>query len=404
MRSIAFIIFSLIVLIYLSCDKIEITSKQSESFIKFYGGPSLDYGVDVKQTNDGGYAVLGTISTPDNGTDMCLILTDEYGNSLSNSNTKYFGGNYDDKGKCLRILDDGGLILMGSYQDTITGTSDIFLVKTSSSGVSIWTKIIRQTGNQEAFDLQITSSGDLLIIGYTENYTLNSITPVSVAANQKDIFQLLLNSDGDSILQPHPIGFVNDDIGHGIQSESDGYIIVGNTKSRPVGTTQYRSFIVKTNLRGSINSEFKTLFETEMDYKNHIRVLPDNNYLISGTVVNNSVPNICLMKIDHQNSEIIWEKTFNDLPDSYCTGLEVDNNEILILGTRKTAGSTSNIVFIKTDLNGGILNLSEYGLSGQMEGLGFDITDDNGYIITGSNVTGDNSVITLIKTRNNGEF
>ena len=404
MRSIAFIIFSLIVLIYLSCDKIEITSKQSESFIKFYGGPSLDYGVDVKQTNDGGYAVLGTISTPDNGTDMCLILTDEYGNSLSNSNTKYFGGNYDDKGKCLRILDDGGLILMGSYQDTITGTSDIFLVKTSSSGVSIWTKIIRQTGNQEAFDLQITSSGDLLIIGYTENYTLNSITPVSVAANQKDIFQLLLNSDGDSILQPHPIGFVNDDIGHGIQSESDGYIIVGNTKSRPVGTTQYRSFIVKTNLRGSINSEFKTLFETEMDYKNHIRVLPDNNYLISGTVVNNSVPNICLMKIDHQNSEIIWEKTFNDLPDSYCTGLEVDNNEILILGTRKTAGSTSSIVFIKTDLNGGILNLSEYGLSGQMEGLGFDITDDNGYIITGSNVTGDNSVITLIKTRNNGEF
>jgi len=253
--------------------------------------------------------------------------------------------------------------------------------------------------------LQITSSGDFLIVGYTENYTQNSITSASAAANQKDIFQLLLNSDGDIILQPHPIGFaIDNDIGHGIQSENDGYIIVGNTKSRPVGTTQYHSFIVKTNLLGSINSEFKTLFETEMDYKNHIRVLPDNNYLISGTVVNNSGTNICLMKIDHQNREIIWEKTFDNLPDSYCTGLEVDNNEILILGTRKTAGNTSSIVFIKTDLNGGILNLSEYGLSGQMEGLGFDITDDNGYIMTGSNVTGDNSVIILIKTRNNGQF
>lgn len=404
MRAIAFIIISLIVLIYLSCDNDEITLKQSESFIKFYGGPSLDYGVDVKQTNDGGYAVLGTISTPDNGTDMCLILTDKFGNSLLNSNTKYYGGKYDDKGICLRILNDGGLILMGSYQDSVTGYSDILMVKTNNTGVSEWTKIIRDTGHQEAYDLQITSSGDFLIIGSTENYTPNGITPISAVPNQKDIFQLLLNSDGDISRQPQPIGFVDDDIGHGIQSESDGYIIVGNTKSRPVGTTQYRSFIVKTNLLGSINSEFKTLFETEMNYKNHIRVLPDNNYLISGTVVNNSAPNICLMKINHQNREIIWEKIFNDLPDTYCTGLEVDNNEILILGTKKTAGSTSSIVFIKTDLNGGILHLSEYGLSGQMEGLGFDITDDNGYIITGSNVTGNNSVITLIKTRNNGEF
>jgi hypothetical protein len=400
MRSIAFIIFSLSVLIYLSCDKTEITSIQSESFIKFYGGPSLDYGVDVKQTSDNGYAILGTISTPDKGTDMCLILTDEYGNSLPNSTTKYYGGNYDDKGACLRVLNDGGLILMGSYQDSITGASDIFLVKTNSSGALLWTKIISERGNQEAYDLQITGSGDFLIVGYTEN----GIASVNSTANQKDIFQLMLNSDGDSIFQPRPIGLGDDDIGHGVQIENDGYVIVGNSKSRPVGTMKYYSFIIKTNLLGSINSEFKTLFETEMNYKNYIRVLPDNNYLISGTIVSNSVPNICLMKINHQNREIIWEKTFNDLPNSYSTGLEIDNNEILILGTRKTAGTASGIVFIKTDLDGNILNLSEYGLSGQIEGLGFDITDDNGYIITGSNMAGDNSVITLIKTRSNGGF
>jgi hypothetical protein len=399
MRSTAFIIFSLFTLIYLSCDRIEITSKQSESFIKFYGGPSLDYGVDVKQTSDNGYAILGTFSTPDRGTDMCLILTDEYGNTLPDFTTKYYGGNYNDKGTCLRILNDGGLVLMGSYQDSITGSSDIFLVKTSSSGALLWTKIISDRGNQEAYDLQITGSGDFLIVGYTEN----GISSVSSTANQKDIFQLMLYSDGDSIFQPRPIGLGDNDIGHGVQIENDGYVIVGNTKSRPVGTTQYYSFIIKTNLFGSINSEFKTLFVTEMNYKNFIRVLPDNNYLISGTVVNN-VPNICLMKINNQNREIIWEKTFNDLPNSYSTGLEIDNNEILILGTRKTAGTASGIVFIKTDLDGNILNLNELGLSGQIEGLGFDITDDNGYIITGSNTTVDNSVITLIKTRNNGGF
>jgi hypothetical protein len=399
MKSIVYIILSLSILLIISCDDDKITDKQSESFIKFYGGPSLDYGVDVKETSNG-YAILGTISTPDKGTDMCLILTNEYGNSLPDSNTKYYGGDYDDKGSCLSILADGGLILLGSYQDSITGDYDVFLVKTSSSGNLIWTKIINDNGNQEAYDLQITGSGDLLIVGYTENAGIS----VSTASNQKDIFQLLLNSDGDIIWEPRPIGLGDNDIGHGIQAVNDGYVIVGNTKSRPVGTTSYHSFIIKTNLYGLINSEFKTLYETEVDYKNNIRVLPDNNYLISGTIVNNNIPNICVMKINHQNREIIWEKTFDDLPDSYCTGLEVDNNEILILGTRKTAGSASSIVFIKTDPDGNILNLSEYGLSGQMEGSGFDITEDNGYIITGSNITGDNSVITLIKTRNNGEF
>ncbi len=400
MRSIAFIIFSLVVLINMSCDKIEITSKQSESFIKFYGGPSLDYGADVKQMPDGGYAILGTISTPDRGTDMCLILTDEYGNTLPNSATKYYGGDYNDKGTCLRIANDGGLVLMGSYQDSITGEFDIFIVKTSSSGDLIWSQVISEKGNQEAYDLQVTVSGDLLIVGYTENER-NSL---SVTGNQMDIYQLLIYSGGDSILKPRPIGFADNDIGHSIQPVNNGYVIVGNTRSRPVGTTQYYAFIIKTNLFGAINSEFKTLFVTEIDYRNYIRLLPDNNYLVSGTVVDNGIPGICLMKINYQNSEIIWEKRFVDLPDSYCTGLEVDNSEILILGTRKTTGSATSIVFIKTDLNGNILHLCEYGLSGQMTGSGFDITDDKGYIITGSNTTGDNSVIALIKTRNNGDF
>jgi hypothetical protein len=397
MRSIPINIFILFAIICLSCDEDKITSNQSDSFVKFYGGPSLDYGADVKQTSNGGYAILGTMSTPDKGTDMCLILTDEYGNSVSD--TKYYGGNYNDKGICLRILNNNELILLGSYQDSIAGNSDIFLVKTSSIGALLWTKLIshNENLNQEAYDLQITDSDELLIVGYTERESVSGI--------QKDIFQLLLNSDGDIIWEPHPIGFgIDNDIGHSILIEDDGYIIVGNTKSRPVGTTHYRSFIIKTNFLGAISSAFTTLFETEMHYINYIRMMPDNNYLISGTIVYNSIPYICIMKINYQNYEIIWEKTFNDIPDSYSTGLEVDDNEIIILGTRRTSGSASSIVLIRTDLDGNILNLTEYGSSGQMESMGFDTTDDNGYIFTGSNKTGDNSVITLIKTKNNGEF
>jgi len=399
MRSITFIILSFPLLIFLACDKIEITDKQSDSFVKFYGGPSLDYGVDVRQTVDGGYAILGTITTPDKGTDMCLIITDKYGNS--ESDTKYYGGAYDDKGICLRMLDDGGLILMGSYQDSITGNSDVYLVKTNSSGVTLWEKIITQEedGNQEGYDLQVTSSGDFIIIGYTE--TDESSAAVS---NQKDILQLFLNSEGDIIWQPKAFGFDDNDIGHGILVENEENIIVGNTKSRPVGTTKYRSFLIKTNKQGSISSGFKTLFDTEMDYINYIRTFPDGDYLIAGTIVTNNNTNICLVKINHENLEIVWQKSFDDIPDTYCTGVEVSTGEIVILGTREISGTASNIVLIETDLDGNTNNLIEYGVSSQVIGLGFDITDDNGFIFTGSSKTGDNSVIALIKTGSNGEL
>ena len=391
MRSVTFIILSFFVLIYLSCDRDEITPEQSDSFVKFYGGPSLDYGVDVKQTGDGGYAILGTITTPDKGTDMCLILTDKYGNSVTA--TKYYGGAYDDKGICLRMLDDGGLILLGSYQDSITGNTDVLIAKTNSYGVSLWEKIIDMDGNQEAYDLQVTSSGNMIIIGYTET-----------TSNQRDILQLFINSDGDVIWRPTPIGFVDNDIGHGILVKNDENIIVGNTKSRPVGTTRYRSFLIKTNQLGSISSGFKTLFETEMDYINYIRTLPDGDYLIAGTIVINNSTNICLMKIDHQSLEIAWQKSFEDIPDTYCTGMEVNVNEINLLGTHEISGSASNIVLIQTDLDGSTKNLIEYEVSSQMSGSGFDITEDDGFIFAGSSKTGDNSVIALIKTKSNGEF
>jgi hypothetical protein len=404
MRLITFIILSFSVLIYLSCDKDEISSKQSDSFIKFYGGPSLDYGVDVKQTADGGYAILGTITTPDKGTDMCLILTNIYGNSVSE--TKYYGGAYDDKGICLRMLDDGGFILLGSYQDSISGNTDVFIVKTDNSGVTLWEKKInlRDTlegiGNQEGYDLQVNSSGDLVIIGYTETNESSA-----AASNQKDILQLFLDSDGDIKWLPKPLGFtVDNDIGHGILADNDENIIVGNTKSRPVGTTRYRSFIIKTNQLGSISSGFKTLFDTEMNYINYIRSLPDGDFLVAGTIVSETGTNICLMKINTQNLDIKWQKTFVDIPDTYCTGLEVNVNEILILGTHVISGSASSMVLLETDLDSNITGFLEYGISGQITGSGFDITEDDGFIFTGSSKTGDNSVITLIKTKSNGEF
>ena len=72
---------TLATLILVSCNKdFTISPGQADTFIKLFGSFQWDQGVDVKQTADGGYAILGTTTTTENGTDLYLIKTDKYGN------------------------------------------------------------------------------------------------------------------------------------------------------------------------------------------------------------------------------------------------------------------------------------------------------------------------------------
>ena len=62
------------------------------------------------------------------------------------------------------------------------------------------------------------------------------------------------------------------------------------------------------------------------------------------------------------------------------------------------------MLLISTDDSGNVLNYHEYGYAGKIEGLGFDITTDGGYICTGLSDFSNNSEIILIKTGVNGKF
>lgn len=409
MRYTTYIISFLLILINLSCDKDDITISQSESFIKFYGGPGSDNtGVDVKQTGNGGYAVLGTVSTPDNGTDMCLILTDEYGNSVSE--TKYYGGTSDDNGSCLSILDDGGLILLGSSQDTLTGTLDIFLVRTTSSGDSLWSRNYGGPGNEEAYDIKTDNSGNFVMVGYTDTYDPTGLITIDRPEKLAQVLLLKVDPDGNLItpvIRPFGKRDIND-TGHSLEILDDGYLIVGNTISGSTqGDSRFYTFIAKIDFTGYPFGDLNTLFETQPDYINKFAFLPDGNILIAGTITSGTNTNIYLTKINYNSlNEKIWGNIIYPSENTYNTDLIIDGNEIILAGTRIVSGSISNILLIKTatDSVSTVLGLSEYGLSAQMESGGFDSTDDNGYIFTGSNINNGNSVIALIKARDNGDF
>ncbi len=125
--------FTLVAYILVSCDKdFTISPGQADSFIKLFGSFQWDQGVDVKQTADGGYAILGTTTTLENGTDVYLIKTDTYGNKEW---SKTLGGKNNDLGSAFQITSDGGFVLIGTITDTTSSGSnytDVFLVKISA--------------------------------------------------------------------------------------------------------------------------------------------------------------------------------------------------------------------------------------------------------------------------------
>jgi ribosomal protein S11 len=91
-------------------------------------------GYSLTLTNDGGIAIGGTIQETSNS-DIIIIKTDAEGNFLWR---KTFGGSGFEYGANMIETSDGGFAITGITSSSGAGYDDIYLVKTNSSGVLEW--------------------------------------------------------------------------------------------------------------------------------------------------------------------------------------------------------------------------------------------------------------------------
>jgi hypothetical protein len=97
-----------------------------------YGGTGQDVGDTIIQTNDGGYAITGqTTSFGAGNWDAWLFKTDSSGNQLWN---KAYGGINGEMGADLIQTDDGGYAVIGTTASFGPGGVDFWLIKTNPLG------------------------------------------------------------------------------------------------------------------------------------------------------------------------------------------------------------------------------------------------------------------------------
>lgn len=214
---------------------------------KTFGGADWDWGLDVKQCTDGGYIVAGiTESFGAGNEDVYLIRTDDNGNTLW---TSTYGGIERDGGSCIQQCQDGGFIISGYTHSYGVGDADVYVIKTNTNGIPLWSKTYGHGGTtgDTGESIKQCTDGGFIIGGWTE-------TPQGGAANG---YIIRITFDGDTLFT-RKFGGTEHEFAFSIEQCSDGgYIIGGTTQS--FGDTWGQFYLVKSDVVGSSGcNEFTT--------------------------------------------------------------------------------------------------------------------------------------------------
>ncbi|HNW88612.1 MAG TPA: T9SS type A sorting domain-containing protein [Bacteroidales bacterium] len=295
-----------------------------------YGGINNDYGRAISPTNDGGYIIAGNTNSYGAGLgDIFLIKTDSLGNTIW---TKTFGGINDDAARAVFELNNGDFIIAGSTLSFGAGLYDLYLIRTNSLGVQIWSKAIGTSYDEIGRAMQPTSDGGFIIAGSTNK------------SGNYDAFLVKTNSAGDTLWTKRYGGTV-DDFGYAvIQTIDKGYALTGFNGG---------IFLIKTDSVGQLLYN-TTLFTGLTDNKGYsIKQTNDQGFIING-IGGNIYENDIIIKAD-KFGDFQWKKEYG-APSSYSDA----GNSIIITndGGYISAGYTygytgsSDFYVIKTDSNG----------------------------------------------------
>ena len=221
----------------------------------------------VQPTMDGGYIVTGYTDAVGAGYDDVWLIKTNSSGAVTWTKT-YGGADYDD-GRSVQQTADSGYIIAGETKSFGAGAYDVYLIKTNSSGDTVWTRTYGGTGNDAASSVQQTTDGGYIVTGYTQSF----------GAGADDVWLLKTNASGDT-LWTRTFGGTGYDDGNSVQQALDGgYIIAGTTPSP--GPGGYDFYLIRTGDSGD-TAWTRTYGGAYDDEGRSVQQTSDGGYVIAG--------------------------------------------------------------------------------------------------------------------------
>jgi hypothetical protein len=401
MRLKIFLLLSCAAAVSFSCNKDEISEKQADTFIKFLAdGDMMITGADIKQASDGGYLILGTGTYEDGTSDIYLAGTDKFGQAESWSPV-IIEREFYQTGSRLEILDDGYLVF-GNSDDDGDGNFDMYLVKTGTTGTVIWEKTYGDDLNNHGSDVQLLDNGGFVLAGYhTRRYAEEKTTI--------DPYILETDASGVQVGVDYKAGEDEfDEIPVAIRSTSSGYLVIGQKVDVTAEESDLWMLLLPNLGYASPISNIPTV-DGRDDYGVDLSITEDGRVFF---LANSEQPGgrleAIVGEVDIDISVLRVTGTFEPKDIEGADMVVKDfiyspDNSLVITGGKRIAGS-SDLLFIKLDLNGSWEQPNYFGESGSQTGNAVCYTPGNqGYIIVGTNAfEGVLSMIALVKTNPDG--
>jgi hypothetical protein len=200
---------------------------------KTYGGPGRDRAWSVIQTLDGGYAIAGETGSFGAGhLDVYLVKTDMYGDTLW---TRTYGGIPNDQAYSIQQTSDGGYIVAGETTSFGEGWWDFYVLKTDANGDTLWARTYGGPVEDAAYSVRQTPDGGYIIAGYTGSWALRDT----------DFYLIRTDSSGDT-LWTRTYGGPSYEYATTVEQTfpDDGFVILGHTQS--FGAGYIDAWVVKT--------------------------------------------------------------------------------------------------------------------------------------------------------------
>lgn len=422
-------------------------SQPAFDWVKNIGGTGTDVGNEITSDSDGNVIVCGRFETtmdadPGTGTtslvsaggfDMVVIKFDPTGQFIW---AKRVGGTGYDEFTNVECDASGNVILVGYFEGTVDldpnagvnsvttqGTSDLYVLKLSPEGETMWMHEINGTSGESTGGLSVTGSGHIFVSGGFNGTTNFSSSVSLISAGENDAYVMKLNPDG-TLNWVKQIGGTSFDYAWDLDTYTNGDVVLagrfrdvvdfnpgdGTSNSTSAGTND--AFVVKLNSSGDYvwhntfgGTGFDEVWAVATDLNNNTFTygyFSGTADLAAGSAVQNFTSNgtddLFIQKYDPSGS-MLWVKAFggSELENSYDIATD-GNGKVVVIGDyfntvdfdpgagtfNLTSLGNNDIFMLRLDADGNFDWAQSTGAAFSQAGYALYINTNNDILATGT--------------------